>query len=281
MKISFDFDSTLSLKEVEDYASKLIKANYEVWVVTARFEFQNSSGHQINNDDLFEVTDRLEIPREHIHFCNMKDKFEYFKDYDNDFLWHLDDDIVELHGIRRHTLVMPIWRRNGNDWYNQCEDFIRIINAKFNCDEKGNNIMDNKKTKKYQIEFTEKQLRTVAEACEFMSRFTAGQTEHLPFSFTNWLWTKYPNIKEFCNRRDVWEYNLKLIKTYMFDSEEYGIGDPTLLPESNICYDIYRPILEQFAKEYNEAKPEDYHYSVYNHEGLTTSKEGRIKITKI
>lgn len=139
--------------------------------------------------------------------------------------------------------------------------------------------------KKYQIEFTEKQLRTIAEACEFMSRFAAGQLDKLPMSFQSWLWKKHPDTKDFCRARDTWEIHLYYAKTAMFPDldrhESYGIGQDSLMDEANICYDIYRPILEQFSKEYQEQNPEESNYSVYDHPGLTTSKEGRIKITKI
>jgi hypothetical protein len=37
-KISFDFDSTLDRKLVQDFAYSLIKRGYEVWILTSRFE---------------------------------------------------------------------------------------------------------------------------------------------------------------------------------------------------------------------------------------------------
>lgn len=126
MKLSFDFDSTLSINSVEEFAAKLIKEGHELWIVTARHEFQDKSGNKVNNNDLFEVTDELGIPREHIYFCGMKDKFHFFLNNPG-FLWHLDDDIIELSFLRSYTNVFPIWRANGNDWYNQCNDLIRIL----------------------------------------------------------------------------------------------------------------------------------------------------------
>jgi len=37
-KVSFDFDSTLSRKDVQDFAKKLVSEGYEVWIVTSRFD---------------------------------------------------------------------------------------------------------------------------------------------------------------------------------------------------------------------------------------------------
>jgi hypothetical protein len=129
--------------------------------------------------------------------------------------------------------------------------------------------------KKYKIEFTEKQLQVVQEACEFLSRFSAGQIDSLPTSLYSYLYRKYKDIDEYCNRRDNWNKHLNLAKYNMFNlssNESLGIGNPELTEQAKIAYDIYRPILEVFAKE------SDSKSSVYFYEGLTYSKEGRIKI---
>jgi len=130
MKVSFDFDSTLSSSVVQKLSIELIKEDHEVWIVTSRFEKCDSSGNNVNNDDLFEVADELGIPRNQIHFCNMVNKWNYLKD--KGFLWHLDDDSIELYLIRLHTDVFPIYRHSGNDWWNQCNDLIRIIKEIYN-----------------------------------------------------------------------------------------------------------------------------------------------------
>jgi hypothetical protein len=36
-KVSFDFDSTLSRDDVQEFASDLIDLGFDVWVVTSRF----------------------------------------------------------------------------------------------------------------------------------------------------------------------------------------------------------------------------------------------------
>lgn len=136
---------------------------------------------------------------------------------------------------------------------------------------------------KYQIEFTREQLSVVQQACEFMSRFCTGQLDMLPQSFLGYLHKKDEPVADYCERRDNWTEGLKIAKKAMFPelstNASYGIGSK--YEEANICYDIYRPILEQFTKEYKEANLAINNWSVYDHPGLTTSKEGRISIKTI
>ena len=133
---------------------------------------------------------------------------------------------------------------------------------------------------KYQLELNKAQLDTIAEALEFFSRFCAGQWR-IPDTME---WKEYENSgkdKEFQNRRNYAEKNLEVQKTMFLDiplNASYGIGSPKLCESAKIAYDIYRPILELRAKEYNKANPDEKHYSVYDHPGLSYSKEGRIKI---
>lgn len=94
---SFDFDSTMSQKQVQKIAKQLIKNGVEVWIVTRR-------GEDRDNRDLFEVAENLGITN--IHFTNFKDKWEFFKD--NNFLFHLDDDVIELSMIKSYTKITTI-----------------------------------------------------------------------------------------------------------------------------------------------------------------------------
>jgi len=120
MKLSFDFDGTLTVDIVEDLAKSLVKEGHEIWIVTSR-----SNKDEVFNKDLFDLAVEIGIPREQIHFCYSKNKSEFLKD--KGFLWHLDDDVIELSFIRTDTNVFPIWRWHGNDWRNQCKDLIRIL----------------------------------------------------------------------------------------------------------------------------------------------------------
>jgi hypothetical protein len=123
-KVSFDFDSTLSVDVVEDYAKRLVDEGNEVWIVTSR----SHADDLVYNGDLYDCAERIGILKEHIHFCYSKDKSEFLKD--KGFLWHLDDDCYELYLIRTDTDVFPIWRKEGNDWGGMCSDLIRIFKIK-------------------------------------------------------------------------------------------------------------------------------------------------------
>ena len=137
---------------------------------------------------------------------------------------------------------------------------------------------------KYQIEFTKEQLSVVQQACEFMSRFCTGQLDMLPQSFQGYLRKEKESVDDYCQRRDLWLHGLKIAKKAMFPelstNASYGIGSK--YEEANVCYDIYRPILEQFDLERRETiLSEPKSWSVYSSPGLTTSKEGRISIKTV
>ena len=105
-KISFDFDSTLDRKSVQDFAKSLIEKNYDVWVVTTRCSIEYAKENldhwgvdrvEKSNSKLFAITDNLDIKRENIVFTNGQFKIEYLKD--KNFIFHLDDDSDELIAI--------------------------------------------------------------------------------------------------------------------------------------------------------------------------------------
>ena len=97
MKVSFDFDSTLSRPIIQKYAQELINKGIEVWICTSRVDDEEAlkrwklSGH---NDDLFLVAAELKIPKERIIFTNYNNKVDFLRD--KNFIWHLDDDVIEL-----------------------------------------------------------------------------------------------------------------------------------------------------------------------------------------
>ena len=127
IKVSFDFDSTLTTDTVQEFAKSLIDSGLvEVHIVTSRFSICDNSGNNVNNKDLFEISEELKIDYCFIHFCEMRNKSQFFK-HNPGFLWHLDDDRIELDFIRQENLdVFPILRSYTNDWLNMCSDLIRI-----------------------------------------------------------------------------------------------------------------------------------------------------------
>ena len=109
-QISFDFDSTLSRKDVQDYALSLINKGFEVWILTSRFEdcfnypWYKGVTDEHCHQDLYIVANSLGIPPERIIFTNMADKADTILTRD-DFnpIFHLDDDYIELNIIFRKT----------------------------------------------------------------------------------------------------------------------------------------------------------------------------------
>ena len=63
--VTFDFDGTLSRKDVQEYAIELMKKRIDVWVLTTRYDELHKHRYEPNptNDDLWEVIYSLNIPR--------------------------------------------------------------------------------------------------------------------------------------------------------------------------------------------------------------------------
>lgn len=130
MKVSFDFDGTLEIPSVQEFAKKLVDAGIEVWVITSRFGddelykkfFQTSTNVDLTNSDLREVTDKIGIPEERIHFTNMRDKWEFIED--RGFYFHLDDDWIELEMINSRTRTKGISIFGNPHWKRECESAI-------------------------------------------------------------------------------------------------------------------------------------------------------------
>ena len=130
-KVSFDFDSTLSLRLVQDYAKSLINRGYDLWVVTSRLPNgsdpkykQHGMWVEIDNSDMFEVTDRLGIKREQIIFTSHRKKSEIINEMGIEFLFHLDDDWTELNHINRETKTQGVSCFGTSGWKQKCNKIL-------------------------------------------------------------------------------------------------------------------------------------------------------------
>lgn len=129
-KVSFDFDSTLSREDVQDFASELINLGFDVWIVTSRFSNEIAKERNWpwiikNNQELYDVCDKLNIPRQNIVFTSMVDKIDFLKD--KDFLFHLDDDELELEFIEESgDSCQGVWVEL-KDWKEKCENICMKI----------------------------------------------------------------------------------------------------------------------------------------------------------
>jgi hypothetical protein len=93
MKISFDFDDTLSLPEVQEIAKSYVDKGYDVWVTTAR---SPESSLMYDNTEVERVCQEIGIPLDKIRYTNLKPKYLFLKGYDV----HVDNDPQEIVGIQ-------------------------------------------------------------------------------------------------------------------------------------------------------------------------------------
>lgn len=121
IKVSFDFDGTLSRADVQGYASALIAKGVEVWICTARLSNTEAPSTRWN-DDLFAISDSLGIRRSHIKFCSMSDKYHFFEN--RDFAFHLDDDMTETKMINKYTETYGINVFGNKYWLNDCNKVL-------------------------------------------------------------------------------------------------------------------------------------------------------------
>ena len=137
MKVSFDFDGTLSREDVQEYAKELLGKGIDVWVCTSRAKNPKIKHGGIilePNKDLYEVTDSLGISRDKIIFTEGKLKVENDEFHKQDFFFHLDDDGVELVEISYEALyyqnckVVPI--SAYSEYKKTCEELINEYETK-------------------------------------------------------------------------------------------------------------------------------------------------------
>lgn len=137
VKVSFDFDETLSRKEVQEYAKELVNQGIEVWVVTTRWDENHKHKYDLNPtlDDLWEVVDRLGIPKHHVRFTCMEWKHTYLNG--TNFIWHLDDNPSEFSAAKINGCNVPMIQVDSNGWMIKCDRLLNnAINALHNGDNK-------------------------------------------------------------------------------------------------------------------------------------------------
>lgn len=124
MKVSFDFDGTLSEPAVQEYAQELIVRGVEVWVVTTRWDENHKHKYPMNAtlDDLWEVVDKLNIPRWRVRFTCMQWKYTYLDG--TKFVWHLDDNETEFDYARKHQCNVPMVWVEQKTWKEKCEELL-------------------------------------------------------------------------------------------------------------------------------------------------------------
>ena len=122
--VIFDFDGTLSRNDVQEYALELISKGVDVWVVTSRYDELHKHRYQINptNDDLWEVIDKLNIPRWKVRFTCMDWKAPYL--FHTNSVFHLDDnenEFSQMRNIKCKTVGIQV---SSGGFQNKCNRIL-------------------------------------------------------------------------------------------------------------------------------------------------------------
>lgn len=140
IKISFDFDYTLSRMVIQDYARELQERGFEIHITTTRTKSWKSHSFfdkDFWNEDLYKIANELNIPDNHIIFTDGVDKFKFIED--ENFLIHFDDDYTELDLINQYTetIGLSVWKTSC--WKKKSEIIIKKHRALF--EKKANEIL--------------------------------------------------------------------------------------------------------------------------------------------
>jgi len=128
MKVGFDFDSTLSRKDVQEFAKELVNEGHEVWIVTSRFDDEyamKKNWHWIKgqNQKLFDVAEDCGIKKENIHFTCMESKSIFIKN--KGFVFHIDDDVDELMAILNSKDSCKTVNVDHFEWKETCKNILQ------------------------------------------------------------------------------------------------------------------------------------------------------------
>lgn len=124
--VSFDFDGTLTESMVQAYAQMLVKRGMDVYICTFRHDdtYSQPAPFVKNNNDLYNIADKVGILRENIIFTNYQDKGEVLMN--QPFIWHLDDDLYQLESIAKNTMIAAVhFSRDNDNWMSHCERLLK------------------------------------------------------------------------------------------------------------------------------------------------------------
>lgn len=128
MKVSFDFDGTLSRKDVQEFAKNLVQSGYEVWIVTSRVATEPALEKgwywiERQNQELYDVAENVGIKKENIIFTEFVDKIQFLKG--KDFLFHIDDDVDELIAILSSKDNCKVVNVEHSEWKETCKEILQ------------------------------------------------------------------------------------------------------------------------------------------------------------
>lgn len=78
MRITIDYDDTLSKPHIQELAKKLVK-NHEVYILTARWDclYRKMHTNLKTNDDIFKTAEEVGIQQRNVIFTNQAMKLEH------------------------------------------------------------------------------------------------------------------------------------------------------------------------------------------------------------
>ena len=127
IKVSFDFDGTLAIKSVQDFARELVDRGIEVWIVTSRtcdedILERNWHWSKDQNKILFTIAEECGISKDNIVFTDHVDKINFLKG--KGFLFHLDDDVDELMEILKSGDSCAPLNVDHMSWKENCLELL-------------------------------------------------------------------------------------------------------------------------------------------------------------
>ena len=127
-KVSFDFDSTLSRVDVQEFAKELINDGHDIWIVTSRCATEPALEKgwywvEKQNQELYDVAELVGITRDKIVFTEHVDKIEYL--FGKEFLFHLDDDEFELMAILESKDICKAINVEHFEWKETCLELLK------------------------------------------------------------------------------------------------------------------------------------------------------------
>ena len=98
MKVSMDYDFTLTNPIFQELTKKFLALGADVHITTSRTNELIRGKQPYDNREVFGMAERLGIKQENITFTNYQDKYSFLKDFD----LHFDDDEHETILINEH-----------------------------------------------------------------------------------------------------------------------------------------------------------------------------------
>lgn len=131
MKISFDFDNTLSEPYIQVIAKSLIENGHDIWIITARAVFFSNMDKEnylkTYNRDIIRVCNEIGINLSNVIITEGLLKYDYY--LKGKFDLHFDDDweeVMEINNRGGHAiLVNPDYNNIYMEMQNKNNDKLR------------------------------------------------------------------------------------------------------------------------------------------------------------